>query len=246
MNFKKDFARYEFKYLISDSLAKSLISDISYFMELDHYSKKSDTGSYKVRSLYFDDPSLTAYYDKKEGLLHRSKFRLRTYAVTPKEESPIFLEVKGRHDSRVFKHRSLLGIVFSDLAPSINCDLNFIEKFGLDDSDFLSNFQFNYLKKNLSPIMLIDYDRSPFISKYNPDFRVTFDSQLMAYQSNSLSVENKVCIEIVPGSSVMEVKFSRTMPSWFHRIIHNYELQRISFSKICNGLDAWGIPKYFE
>jgi hypothetical protein len=46
---------------------------------------------------------------------------------------------------------------------------------------------------------------------------------------------------LVPGYTVMEVKFRYHMPSWFHRIIQAFELRRVSISKICTGTQALGL-----
>ena len=39
-----------------------------------------------------------------------------------------------------------------------------------------------------------------------------------------------------PGNSILEVKFERSMPAWFHRIIQSYDLRRESISKFVLGV----------
>ena len=93
--------------------------------------------------------------------------------------------------------------------------------------------------------MLIDYYRRPYISKYDPEFRVTFDEQLYATRTESLHPpEYAPRRSVLKGFTIMEVKFRFHVPSWFHRIIQSYELHRISVSKICSGIETFGLtPK---
>ena len=44
--------------------------------------------------------------------------------------------------------------------------------------------------------------------------------------------------ELMPGYTVVEVKFRYHVPSWFHRIIQSFELRRVSISKICRGIEV--------
>ena len=47
--------------------------------------------------------------------------------------------------------------------------------------------------------------------------------------------------EVITGFTVMEVKFRRHIPSWFHRLIQAYELRRVSMSKICKAMEILGL-----
>ncbi|MBT6601641.1 MAG: VTC domain-containing protein [Nitrospina sp.] len=42
------------------------------------------------------------------------------------------------------------------------------------------------------------------------------------------------------GFTILEVKFHRRIPAWFHRIIQVHNLRRVSFSKFCKGMEATG------
>ena len=77
------------------------------------------------------------------------------------------------------------------------------------------------------------------MSKNGLYFRLTFDSDLKACSSNDIFAKKnknwKVCI---PGNDILEVKFDLNIPPWFHRIIQNYQLKRISVSKFVLGMEA--------
>ena len=109
MSLKLHFSRFEVKYVLSNRLRDEIESELQFFLTLDPYVKEQPGKKYFVRSLYFDDPSWSHYYEKTDGMLHREKYRLRTYTDDPKLRCATFLEMKGRHDALVFKHRAPLG-----------------------------------------------------------------------------------------------------------------------------------------
>lgn len=97
-------------------------------------------------------------------------------------------------------------------------------------------------EKKLRPVALIDYERRPYYSKYDRNFRITFDEHLKASQVRTLFPGKDVSPrEILSSYTVLEVKLKHQMPSWFHRIIQTHELKRVSISKICSGMEVLGI-----
>jgi SPX domain protein involved in polyphosphate accumulation len=233
------FARFEFKYVLRAQKRREVESDLLYFLEYDPFVQNRDNHRYFVRSLYFDDPNFTAFHDKIDGLHSRSKFRLRTYAFDFKESVPIFLEIKGRHNNLVFKHRTPVqreGTQWSTLSGE---DLITILLDKAEKSEVLDQFSFDLYRKNLQPVALIDYERRPYISRYDPDFRLTFDEQLTAVKTMSLFPGDcSTSRKMIAGYTVLEVKFRHHMPSWFHQVIQAHELRRISISKIVTGMET--------
>jgi hypothetical protein len=234
-NLVLEFSRFEFKYVLHKALREEVESELGYFMHLDPFVETSENNRYFVRSLYFDDPFNTAFYDKIDGLKHRSKFRVRTYSREPQFDTPIFLEEKGRLDNRVFKHRTLIAESSADFDADNLAATLLTEEF--DNQVLLEKFRFDWFRKQIRPVALIDYLRRPYLSKYDHEFRVTFDEVLHGYRTDRLFPGRTVAgRQLMPGYTVMEVKFSRQVPAWFHRIIQSYELRRVPLSKICEGM----------
>jgi len=244
---KLHFSRFEFKYILPDNLRKEVESELRFFLQLDPYVEQKPGKKYIVRSLYFDDPVFSCFSEKEDGMQHRYKFRHRTYTDDPLEECPSFLEIKGRHDALVFKHRievesqRVNGRILTD-----RCETQAILS-GAKESDVLNKFRFDLMRKELGPVMLIDYRRRPYISKYDPEFRLTFDEKLYGTRTKQLfpnEWENKKALLL--DRTVMEVKFRRQIPSWFHRIIQYFGLRRVSISKVNYGIKAFGLTPYFD
>ncbi len=242
MQTKLHFARFEFKYVLRADLRKEIESELGYFLQLDPYVAGKPDKKYTVRSLYFDDPALTHYYDKTEGMLHRAKFRLRTYSRDPAENCATFLEIKGRHNALVFKHRvPLVHGKRGEFAPGEQGVAKSIME-RADKGPVLTRFEFEHARKQLRPVMLIDYERRPYVSKYDAEFRLTLDEKLQGTSTKSLYPQPwDSSRSILLGYSVMEVKFRYHMPSWFHRIIQSYGLRRVSVSKVCHGMEVCGL-----
>jgi hypothetical protein len=237
-----DFNRFEFKYVLPKRLRQEVEQELGHFVEFDPFVAGTPQHRYFVRSLYFDDPAFTAFHDKIDGLKKRSKFRIRTYSTDPLDEAPQFLEQKGRYNNRVFKNRVEIGGTLVDrIGPSAK---PVIEQLATLDTDnkVLARFQYEYFRKGLQPVALIDYHRRPYVSKYDSEFRITFDEELRATNTcelyPSLTAINK---PVKTGFTIMEVKFNRHIPAWFHRIIQSYELRRVSISKICEGMQTLGL-----
>jgi len=100
------FARFEFKYIMSKKQRDDVEAHLVNFLEYDPFVASTPGHKYTVRSLYYDDSSYSAFHDKIDGLHTRSKFRLRTYSKDLSEKAPFFLEIKGRNNNLVFKHRT--------------------------------------------------------------------------------------------------------------------------------------------
>ena len=236
---KLHFSRFEFKYVLPRPLMEDFQRELQYFVQLDPFVEKRENSVYFVRSLYFDSPGFEAYYDKIDGMKTREKFRLRTYATNSDEHSPCFLEIKGRHNNLVFKHRTPLAQEKFDVESNRDTISDSILS-ALEDGELKDRFTYFLLRKRIEPIVLIDYARRPYISKYDPEFRVTFDSELAATRSDCLFPgERSIARSLIPGYSVMEVKFRFHLPSWFHRLLQSWELERTSISKVCTGIKAW-------
>lgn len=107
-----------------------------------------------------------------------------------------------------------------------------------EQSEVLDQFHYNLFRKNLYPVALIDYQRRPYISRFDPSFRITFDEQLLATNTSGLFPGGNVSPrEVVSGYTIVEVKFRHHLPAWFHQVIQAHELKRISISKIVSGME---------
>jgi len=190
---------------------------------------------YLVRSLYFDTDDSRAFFEKTDGVKSRSKFRIRTYARKFTPGVPIFLEEKGRYNERTYKHRVELDVSDLELVGNESRLFEIVDRYpGVEVAE---KFVAAAYRRGIRPRVLVDYIRRPYISESDVDFRVTFDQRLQVLAASDLFPADwgraKSC---VAGMTIMEVKFNRRIPAWFHRILQAYDLRRISISKFVAGM----------
>lgn len=230
------FARYEFKYLLGSLLCQRIEKEVIHFMDYDGFSHPEFDNKYPVRSLYFDNLLSSNYYEKTDGIKTRRKFRIRTYADQKDTISPIFLEAKGRHNERTYKTRIEIR---SEHIPLFTHSTNYSGLISLyEGSDLIESFVYEKIRKRVKPVVLVDYMRRPYTSPFDTNFRLTFDGQLTAIACDMLFPNQPLRkFQCVPGYTILEVKFNRRIPAWFHRIIQAYDLRRLSISKFCKGME---------
>jgi hypothetical protein len=234
----EEFSRFEFKYILNAGLRDQVETQIQHFMKYDGYVHPEFDNSYFVRSLYFDSPKSFNFYEKIDGIKKRKKFRLRTYDKKPGNSS-LFIEQKGRNVNRVFKHRTLIE---QDHLNFFYDGMNF-EKLVINyrDMNIINEFISDTVKRKIEPVVLVDYMRRPYISDYDMNFRVTFDSHIKAKASQTLFPDTNNSFDCLSGYTILEVKFFRKIPAWFHKLVLVYNLDRVSVSKFVLGMKACGI-----
>lgn len=97
--------RLEYKYVVPHSLSDELFFRLRQYLS-DATGDEWIEERYRVCSLYFDDPRLTYYWDKKNGQNDRQKIRIRQY----NNDSILFCEQKWSNGERRAKVRNSLPL----------------------------------------------------------------------------------------------------------------------------------------
>ena len=245
-NIQQKFSRFEMKYIIRKSISESIQKEIRNFMIYDGYANKESKKNYFVRSLYFENNNYSNFNEKVDGVKLRHKYRIRTYSNKLDKNTPIFLELKGRENERTYKIRFF--IKQDDLNLFFEKKNYFKLKKNYLDNYLIEQFIFDCYRKNLSPKILVDYNRTPYINKSGLYFRLTFDNNIVSLSNSSLYSTglNSSWRECLAGFTILEVKFESSMPAWFQRIIQSHQLQRRSISKFVIAADTLGLASDFE
>ena len=235
--------RYEFKYILNKKTSDQIEKEAQNFMIYDGHVKKELNNKYFVRSLYFENNFSSNFYEKVDGMKIRRKYRLRTYSNFFDPKVPIFFEVKGRILERTYKKRINIKNKYLNLFLSQSQNFNLLNLY--PNNEMIINFIFDSFRKNLKPLILVDYKRRPYINKFGLYFRLTFDTNLLSSKTNNLFSNDKYSswLECKAGYTILEVKFDRSIPAWFHRIIQCYNLKRRSISKFVLGMSSSGLAR---
>lgn len=238
-------SRYEFKYLIPDALARVFTRAASAWYSPDPYLPPGES-EYVITSLYLDTPRLDFYWDRDCQRFDRIKARVRTYG--PRNEGPVFLELKRRFGDTMMKSRARvpthrwteallpgdLGLPAWDLTPSREA--------------VVRDFNSLCIGRCLRPVVSVRYDREAYVGRVRNDLRLTVDRRLRYAPMDrpEIPADDRVYRHMdtgyafLGGSSlaILEVKFTGRHPLWLEDLLARFDLPRESFSKYLTGVEA--------
>jgi hypothetical protein len=196
-------------------------------LEMDRYSQGLPRNRYTVRSIYYDSPDFRCYYEKANGDQNRRKFRIRSYNQA---DSAMFLECKQRQGSTYTKLKTQLDREKLDVLES---------REGLADKDFESFGVYKQLllamdRWDYQPSSLVVYDREAYVSPGQEDtIRVTFDNNLRARVFPELDelYDESDLEDLLYDWTILEIKFTNTLPRFLARMVGQYSLERQACSK---------------
>ena len=213
------FRRIEKKYILDIKQYKKIKEMLKKYMDEDIHGKST------ICNIYFDTKGYDLIRHSITKPYYKEKVRLRSYNI-PNKDSKVFLEIKKKCDNVVGKRR-------------IEMTLNEFNKY-IENPDSLKSinnqikteldYYFNFY--NLKPAMYISYVRTAYYQKDNLDFRVTFDSEILARQYD-LNLENgSYGANILDEEKiVMEIKTLGSIPLWFVKIINELKIRPGNYSK---------------
>jgi hypothetical protein len=226
MNKQKNIYRHEIKYYINKLQAAELTLFLKKYMQLDPYADK--TGSYWIRSLYFDTIDNKKYYEKIIGHNIRRKIRLRIYNLfTP----TVKLELKNKYNNYVYKEA--VSISRKDADKLIRRDCTPL----LSYNETASNKLFALMHRNIyRPTIIIEYEREAYTYPFQ-NIRVCIDKNLCAnFGTHDLFNKDIPVIPIINNSVfILEIKFNHMIPIFLQKVLSNFPIQKSQISKYCLG-----------
>lgn len=215
--------RHELKFILNKYYAELLKRKLSLLMEIDKNSKYEDN-TYFIRSLYFDDPYDTAYYEKLDGLEKRKKYRVRIYNM---EGSFIRLECKEKDRDLTYKKQE--KITKKQCLKFLNGDYS---TDGIKENSLLEEFLVKQNLKELRPTVIVDYKRLAFTYPIE-DTRITFDEDIKSgkFHYDLFDKELLTFDVLEPDEVVLEVKFNNTLPSHIANVLMSIPTIRQAVSK---------------
>lgn len=217
--FQSVFKRYELKYLLTTAQKEMLLSGMDPYMQLDKYGRTT------IRNLYYDTDDYLLIRRSIEKPIYKEKLRIRSYSRAM-GDSPVFVELKKKHKSTVFKRRTALE--YQDAIAWLSgekhpCNNTQIER----EIDYFCDFY-----GQLRPKVFLSYEREAYFCKEGIDFRVTFDDNILCRQTDLSLCSDAYGTSILPkGMVLMEIKCSGGIPLWMTEMLSREKLYKTSFSK---------------
>lgn len=214
--------RHEYKYLISRADAELLKLRLPHIMERDPHA--GENGQYTIRSLYFDDESARAYYEKMDGIDNRTKYRIRFYNY---DGSNIKLEKKEK-----------LGNLTRKTAQTITKKdaraLEYASFQGCPDTQegLTEELRVAFQSRGLRPKVLVDYDRTPFLC-HAGNTRITIDENLRTrpYIAHLFASPRAMTPVLAPDQVILEVKFDDFLPGYLADALADIPKVNMAISK---------------
>ena len=219
MNYQNVFERYEYKYFLTPSQKRKLLEETEDRLELDQYGRTT------IRNIYYDTDNFRLIRDSLDHPVYKEKIRLRSYQKAG-DNDPVFVEIKKKFESVVYKRRVAI--------PKKSAE-NWIDKRNMmpfrnqitSEIDYFLNFY-----EGIEAKAFISYEREAFFDRTNPEFRVTFDENILA-RNTELDLGSSIWgNSLLPaGTTLMEVKIPGAMPVWMARFLSENSIAKITYSK---------------
>lgn len=232
-------SRHELKYLVSESQADAVRSEIRTYLRPDINAGAGGDNSYRVQSLYLDSRDSQCYNETLCGNKNRFKLRMRFYDSLP--ESPVFLEVKRRVTVIVQKQRAKVSRDAAlDLlkghgpSPAMLLEDGAAQREGLDS--------FCRLRDQLAAVgkVFVDYQREAWEGAGGNQYRVTFDRNVRGsvyVPGSGLTVPPNSELSGIEGV-VLEMKYTNRPAPWMNEIAARHNLQPVSVPKYVECVDV--------
>lgn len=213
------FKRYEYKYMITETQKNSLLKAIEPYMKLDKYGRTT------IRNIYYDTDTYLLIRRSIEKPTYKEKLRVRSYGPAT-EDSKVFVELKKKYKSEVFKRRVSLPYneAMDWIARKNHCHKH--NQICNEIDYFIDHYG------TLHPTVFLSYEREAYKTLEPSDFRVTFDENILVRQDNLDLTSEVYGTPILPqGKIMMEIKCSGGIPLWMTEVLSEQKIFKTSFSK---------------
>lgn len=180
------------------------------------------SGSYRVRSLYFDNFEDKALMEKINGISQREKFRLRLYNDNA---AFIRLEKKSKNRGMCIKESSI--ITETECRQLLGGDIEVLKTSG---DRLLLELYTKMHYQQLRPKSIVDYKRDAFV--YAPgNVRITMDYDIRATGAVHTFLDRELLTVPVPDTIILEVKYDAFLPEIIRGLVSLSSRQSTAFSK---------------
>lgn len=221
--FQHTFQRIEKKYILNEYQYKALRNYLDKIAKVDQY------GWSTILNLYFDTPDYRLIRASIEGKQYKEKLRFRSYGV-PQDTSSSFVEMKKKYKGVVYKRR--IDLSYQDAIEYLK---NKGEIENPDQKQKEIRYFFNHYP-DLKPMMALSYDRIALAGIEDPNFRVTFDTNLR-WRTDDLDLRyGNVGYDILgPNLYLMELKIAGAVDPELSEVMSRLKIFPTNFSKYGRG-----------
>lgn len=220
------FNRYEKKYMLDIKTYEKLQVRLSEYMKPDSYNENQE--SYSISNLYYDTSDNHLIRTSLGKPKYKEKLRLRAYGSS-NLDSKVYVEIKKKVYGLVNKRRSTLTL--KEAYDFLNSNV-LPPKQPWQNRQILNEIEYVLQTYDLKPTLYLAYDRRAYIGIDQKDLRVSFDWNIRTRRHNlALEAGNFGDSLLDEGQRIMEIKVAQCIPMWLCKILSEYEIYPVSFSK---------------
>lgn len=214
--------RHELKFFINIGDYLAIKNRLKHIASLDKNAGPS--GTYHIRSLYFDNFNDKALMEKINGYSKREKFRIRYYNDN---FNFIRLEKKSKINGLCTKFSAPL--TKDECEKILNNDIEWMLS---SNRPLIQELYFKMKSQMLKPKTVVDYTREAYIYKAG-NVRITIDSNVRTgICSQDMFNTNLPTMKIPTNDSIiLEVKFDEFLPDIIKDVIQTNTRKATSISK---------------
>lgn len=184
---------------------------------------EDEHGKSTICNIYFDTEQYDLIRHSTTKPIFKDKIRLRNYNI-PTLESNTYLEVKRKYDGIVSKRRIVMTL--NQFYRYMNKEIQ------LEDNQVKKELDYYFEHYKLRPTMFLSYYRRAYYDKENRDFRLTFDSHILAREYDLELEKGNYGVHILEKNKyIMEVKTLGAIPMWFVKLLDELTICPCGFSK---------------
>ncbi len=239
--------RFEHKYIINEDVALGIRDFVSSYLDVDSYGATQPNLSYPVHSLYLDSPDLRTYQETVNGDRNRYKLRIRFYEKT--DDSPVYFEIKRRHDKVIAKKRAIVHREAAyDMARGFIPDRDSLVNPTAEQLDALHDFTRLVYHLNAGPKVHVAYYREAWVADGSNKIRVTIDRKVRSEPENQITFSSRLKNPryVFGNNLVLELKFTNRFPNWFKDLVQVFGLRAGSAAKYVDGIENMGEQQFFR
>ena len=217
-----DGGRSELKHWIGPADAAALRHRLSAVLRRDGHA--GPDGTYRIRSLYFDNYQDEVLREKLDGVADRDKYRIRVYGESL---DAIRLEKKSKRGGLGWKRSAWLSR--TECEALLAGRIDWIPARG---DALLDELRREMLARMLRPRTIVEYRREAFVHPAG-NVRVTIDSDVRSglFSTDFLNPDLPLLPACAPGESVLEVKYDAFLPALVRDLVQVGDRQSSAVSK---------------
>lgn len=206
----------ELKFVVPRATALQIREWARSHLAADGYGGGPARDQYRITSIYFDTAAFDVFH--RNGSFGRGKYRIRRYG----SGEVVFLERKLRTKACLTKRRTSVPI--GDLA---------LLRTGIAPDEWPGKwFARRLAARQIRPVCQVSYERTARVAmtQVGP-VRLTVDDDLRAQVALGAQFQAPPGVPVLPEHSIVEMKFTVSMPVIFKLIAEEFALNPVRFSK---------------